>query len=70
MKASGAPYHSNEETLNCWKEHFLQALNFLPAAHFPDLEEEAPKAGDDVSVCVIPPSLSEVHHAVRKLKNG
>ena len=70
MKASGAPYHSNEETLNCWKEHFEQALNFPRGTQSHDFEEEAPIAVDDVTVCMDPPSLSEVRHAVMKLKNG
>ena len=43
--------------LNCWKEHFEQALNFAPAPHCPDLEEEAIIADDYVTVSVDPPSL-------------
>ena len=44
--------------------------NFPPGTHFLNLEEEATIAGDGVTVRMDPSSLSEVHQAERKLKNG
>jgi len=56
--------------LECWRSHYQNTLNHPPASQCPDLDSDAARAVPDLTVPDDAPTLGEVRHAIRKLKNG
>ena len=69
-KSDGSPCLTEEKTLECWREHFISALNHNPGVPSNDLDNEAASNPVDSSVSSDDPSLEEVYAAIKRLRNG
>ena len=68
--SSGAPCKSDEDTLRRWAEHYEGALNHPPSQPCQELDDAARTTLPDADIPDNAPSLDEVQHAIRRLKNG
>ena len=59
-----------EETLECWRSHYQNALNHPPATQCQSLDSDAARAVPDPTISDDAPTLGEVRRATRKLRNG
>jgi len=69
-KLDGSASSSSTEILQRWQEHYQSVLNFPPATACPDLVTQAGSSFPDPTVCTDPPTLTEVRHAIGRLKCG
>jgi len=69
-KSDGSPCISQEETLECWREHFISALNHHSGVPSNELDNEAASTPVDTSVSIDERSVEEVYAAIKRLRNG
>ena len=68
LRGDGQSCRSTEETLECWRSHYQNALNHPPATQC--LDSDAARAVPDPAVSDDARTLGEVRRAFRKLRNG
>jgi len=59
QRNDGQVCHGNEETLNCWRAHYQNALNHTPASRCPDLDASVPIATPDNGILIDAPTVQE-----------
>lgn len=69
-KMDGSSCTFVDETLQCWQEHYLSALNFPSRSLSGELESESTMTRPNTDISVDEPTLDEVISAVKKLCNG
>jgi len=70
LRSDGQSCRSTEETLECWRSHYQNALNHPPATQCQSLDSDSARAVPDPTVSDDAPTLGEVRRAIRKLRNG
>ena len=69
-RSDGRPCQTVEETMECWRSHYENALNHPPANLCPELDSAANNAVPDSDIPIDAPTPCEVRRAIRKLRNG
>ena len=70
LRSDGQSCRSTEETLECWRSHYQNALKHPPATQCQRLDSDAARAVPDPVVSDDAPTMGKVRCVIQKLRNG